>query len=87
MNAYQVINHNSSNVDIDFDATENHIYSADEAGLALFKLDEARLNLHYINQSMIGKSEQIIIKATSTDPHSNKTMSCYENMTVFFTNK
>lgn len=49
MNAYQVINHNSSKVDIDFDPELNHIYSADEAGLALFKIDEARLKLKFIN--------------------------------------
>ena len=49
MNAYQVIPHNSSKVDIDFDPELNHIYSADEGGLALFKIDEARLNLHYVN--------------------------------------
>lgn len=30
MNAYQVIQHNSSKVDIDFDPSLNHIYSADE---------------------------------------------------------
>jgi hypothetical protein len=29
MNAYKVIPHNSSKVDIDIDADENHIYSAD----------------------------------------------------------
>ncbi len=39
MNAYQVIPHNSSKVDIDFDPELNHIYSADEGGLALFKID------------------------------------------------
>jgi hypothetical protein len=77
MNAYQVIQHNSSKVDIDLDPSLNHIYSADEGGLALFKIDEARLNLHYINQSLIGKQEEIVVTAISSDPiNKNKTVNC-----------
>ena len=77
MNAYQVIQHNSSKVDIDFDPSLNHIYTADEGGLALFKIDEARLNLHYINMSLVGKKEDVIITAISTDPsNKNKTVNC-----------
>lgn len=88
MNAYQVIQHNSSKVDIDFDPEENHIYSADESGLALFKIDEARLKLQFANQSMVGKSQEIVVTATSTDPaNPKKVVSCTEKMTVFFTNK
>jgi len=65
----------------------NHIYSADEAGLALFKLDDARLNLHYINESFIGRTELLSITATSSDPNSNKTVKCTQNMTIIFANK
>ena len=77
MNAYQVIQHNSSKVDIDLDPSLNHLYSADEGGLALFKIDEARLSLHYINQSFIGKTEEVIVTAISSDPtNKNKTVNC-----------
>jgi 6-phosphogluconolactonase (cycloisomerase 2 family) len=72
MNAYQVIQHNSSKVDIDFDPSQNHLYSADEAGLALFQIDEARLKLQFANQSMVGKSQELIVTATSTDPSNPK---------------
>lgn len=66
----------------------NHIYSVDESGLALFKIDEARLNLHYINESWIGKSEDIVITAVSSDPaNKNKTKTCTETMKVFFAAK
>jgi hypothetical protein len=88
MNAYQVIQHNSSKVDIDLDPSMSHIYSADESGLALFKIDEARLYLHYINQSMVGKKEDVVVTAFSSDPSNpNKTANCSEKMTVIFTEK
>jgi len=56
--------------------------------LALFKIDEARLNLHYINESLVGKTEEVVITAISTDPtNKNKTMNCSEKMTVIFSKK
>jgi hypothetical protein len=55
MNSYLVINHNSTQVELDFDKSNSHLYTADEGGLVLYQLDGARINLHYINTSMIGK--------------------------------
>jgi hypothetical protein len=39
LNAYHVINHNSSIVDIDFDRENSQLFVAEEEGLALYQLD------------------------------------------------
>jgi hypothetical protein len=66
----------------------NHIYSADEGGLALFKIDVAMLHLQYANSSMIGKSQDVIVTAVSKDPaNPNKTLTCTINMTAIFVDK
>jgi hypothetical protein len=49
MNAYHVINHNSSVVELDTDKTLDRVYIIDEQGLALYQLGEARLTLQFIN--------------------------------------
>jgi hypothetical protein len=87
MNAYQVIDHNSSKVEIDFDQQESHLYTADERGLALFKLDEAKLNLHFIDDAMLGKTEDIVITATSMDYHTNETFTCNETLKAIFVDR
>lgn len=45
------------------------------------------MNLHYINETYVGKNQTVIITATSTDPNTNKVVKCEEKMIVFFTAK
>ena len=82
MNAYHVIDHASSIVDIDFDRMNNHLYIADGNGLTLRQIDEAKLILHFIKKDLIGKEEKIVIFAESFDPHTNKTFKCQEEITA-----
>ena len=39
MNSYLVINHNSTQVELDFDNSNSQLHTADEGGLVLYQLD------------------------------------------------
>lgn len=84
LNAYHVINHNSSIVEVEFDREKSNIYIADEKGLTLRKIGDARMILHYRDEKMYGKSEDLVIFAESFDWFSNETFRCQEKFTVFF---
>lgn len=86
-NAYHVIDHNSSSVDIEFDRDNSRLYIADEQGLTLTSLNEARLLLHYLEASMIGKQITVTVQAKSTDPHSNVSLLCQEVFTAILVSK
>lgn len=86
-NAYHVINHNSSIVEVDFDRANNHIYIADEKGLTLRVISEASLVMHYTNESWFGNKEDLVIFADSTDFNSNETFRCQERITALFVSK
>jgi hypothetical protein len=49
MNAYHVINHKNSVVELDTDKTLDTLYIIEETGMSLYQLGEARLTLKYIN--------------------------------------
>lgn len=87
LNAYHVIDHNSSTVQIEFDRENNRLYIADEQGLTLTELSSANLILHYMDQSLIGKEIQIVVQAKSTDPHSNQSLVCQEVFTAILVSK
>jgi hypothetical protein len=87
LNAYHVINHNSSIVEVDFDRQNSRLYIADEKGLTLRQIGDARLTLHYIGDDKYGKSEEITLFADSFDWNSNETFRCQEKFTVFFVSK
>lgn len=36
---------------------------------------------------MVGKTEDVVVTATSIDPRTNKSVSCKETMTVIFSSK
>ena len=54
LNAYHVIDHNSSKVEIDFDRDNSHLYIADESGVTLREISQARLVLHFLEPKLIG---------------------------------
>lgn len=76
LNAYHVIDHSSSMVEIFLDRYNSHLYIGDQKGLTLYEIGEPRIVLHYIDKSLVGKEEELVIFAESTDPHSNKTFKC-----------
>lgn len=76
LNAYHIIDHNSSIVEIEFDRQKNRLFIADQQGLTLREINEARLVLHFLNQSLVGKEEQIVVQARSYDAHSNESFVC-----------
>lgn len=76
MNAYHVIDHNSSKVELVFNGKNDNILLADESGLRLYKLDEAKITLQLTEQSKVGQSEDVVIIATSSDPHSKDSFKC-----------
>lgn len=93
LNAYHTIDHNSSIVEVEFDRQNNRLYIADQQGLTLREINEARLVIHFLNSSLVGKEEQIVVQARSYDAHSNSSFICQEvfvallvskeNMTLF----
>jgi len=50
LNAYHVIDHSSSNVDIFLDRDNSHLYIGDTNGLTLYEIGEPRIMLHYLNK-------------------------------------
>ena len=76
MNAYHIIDHNSSKVEVAFNREKSAILIADGDGLALFQLDEARLTLQLTEESKVGQQEDVVIIATSSDPHSKDVFKC-----------
>ena len=87
MNAYHIINHNSSRVEISFNSRRDQILIADEAGLTLFKVAEARIYLQLAEKSKVGQSEEVVLIATSSDPNSKDTFKCQEKFTIHFVEK
>lgn len=63
-------------VEIFLDRYNSHLYIGDQKGLTLYEIGEPRIVLHYIDKSLVGKEEELVIFAESTDPHSNKTFKC-----------
>jgi hypothetical protein len=74
-------------VEIEFDRANSHLYIADEKGLSLREIADARLVMHYMNDSMYGKSEDVVLYAESFDWNINETFKCQEKFTVFFVSK
>jgi hypothetical protein len=87
LNAYHIINHNSSQVDIEFDREKSRLYIADEGGLTLRQISSAQLVMKSLDSSRVGKQEDVIIYADSFDPNSNETFRCQEKLTAIFVNK
>ena len=82
-----MINHNSSIVEVDFDRANSRLYIADEKGLTLRQIDEAKLVLHYMDETFYGKSEDVVLFADSFDFNSNETFRCQEKFTALFISK
>ena len=76
LNAYHVIDHPTSNVDIDFDRENSHLYIADSDGLRLREIEKSKLVLQFLHSDWVGREEEIVIFAESHDPHSNETFKC-----------
>lgn len=78
LNAYHVINHNSSIVEIEFDRENSNLYLADQAGVSLIRIYPAMLRMDFLDTKLIGVEENLVIFAESTDPNSKDKFKCQE---------
>ena len=85
-NAYHVINHNSSRVELDLNNYNNQVIIADEEAITLYQLSSQRTELFTSDGDRVGSEEDIIFIANSTDPDSSKSFACQQKLHLFFVN-
>lgn len=83
-NAYGLINHNSSKVELEFNRANDRLLVADETGVSLYQINEPILSVALSNSSKIGTSEDITIVAKSSDPNTKDTFTCQYKITFHF---
>lgn len=84
LNAYYVIGHDSSNVELYFDRERSRLYIAEDNGFSLHEIGDASLVMNLIDEEMIGKSQDLIIISESIDYPSSRSVLCTVKFTVSF---
>ena len=56
---------------------------ADDDGLSLFQIDEARISLQLNSDAKLNTQENITVIAESTDPHTKESIKCQEDFTLY----
>ena len=86
MNAYKVIEHQSTNVQFDYDRIERRLMFAAETNVTNYKLNDANIWIYTNNASSLGTNQTLGILATSTDPHAVNVSFCNSTTQVYFVN-
>jgi hypothetical protein len=83
LNAFKVIDHNSTDVLIDMNRYKEELMIFDQKGIRHYKLNDPIITLQQRNESTVGQAIDIVIEAVSTDPVNGKVVaSCLEQTTV-----